>query len=201
MDNGVVGVVTNLSISGLKAASPATPNYGADGFWATTDSYSASGVSYAISYKFKVWNAAGVEIITLADLQAVTGASDLSRLSTYTTIDYTYSGGSFSMSYGSSTSNPLIFNYDTATINGPITLTNSYSGTSYSITFTYADLASTVSGYPTGSVSWSMAEGSSTVASGTVTFNGTSTATVAFTSGYSGTYTVNLDTGLVSSTN
>lgn len=200
MDNGVLGVVDTLSISSIRAATPATPTFGTDSFWVTTDSYTASGITFDSNYKFRVWNATGTEITTLADLQAVSSYSDISKIWTYTTITYTYTGGSYSISYGSSVSDPLKFDYASNTISGPITMTSAYSGTTYSISLTYSNLTASATGYPTGLINWSMSEGGSTVAAGTVTFIGTSTATITFTSGYSGTYTVDLTTGLVTST-
>lgn len=198
LDNGILGVISVAGASGAKAMAPTTPTYSSS-WWTSTDSYSSSGLTYDITYKFRVWDTNGTEITTLQGLAAISSALDISALWTYTTITYTFSGGSYSISYGSSTSDPLKwsgYNTSSHTISGPLSFSSSYSGTSYGITITYSSLTLS-GGYPSGNVTVSITEDGSEVAAGSIAFNGTNLATVTFTSGLSGTYTVNLDTGLV----
>jgi hypothetical protein len=200
MDSGVIGVAQLLSASGIKAQAPATPVMGTDGYWYSSDSFSgSSGMSYDYQYKFRIWNAAGTEMVDTAGLATINSNSDVSKVWVYITCTYTYTGGSYTISFGNSVSDPLKFDYSTSTVTGPIAMSSTYSGTNYGITMTYNNLSTNVSGYPTGSVSWTVSEGGTTTCAGTIVFDGDATAVVTFTSGYSGTYTVNIDTGVVSS--
>ncbi len=199
IDNSVLGVVGS-GISSVKSFSASTPGYGADGWWSSSDSFSLSGISYSYNYKFRVWNSADVEITTTASLDALADAN-IKTLWTYSTMEYSYAGDTFSIRFGNSTSDPLKFNNlnnsTTKSITGPITYTSTYNSVSYDVAFTYADLSLGSSGYPSGSVSISVAQTGSASISGTITFDGTNTATLVFTSGVSGTYAINLDTGAV----
>jgi len=70
-----------------------------------------------------------------------------------------------------------------------------YSGDSYTIAFTYNSLSLTASGYPSGSVSFSFGVSAGEAYAGTITYDGTVTAVLAFTSGGTGTYAIDLEKG------
>ncbi|MBN2058082.1 MAG: hypothetical protein JW782_04755 [Candidatus Saganbacteria bacterium] len=199
MDNQILGVISIAGVAGARAMAPSTPTY-ANSWWTSTDSYSSSGMTYDKEFNFRVWDTGGSEITTIAGLQGISSSADLSALWTYTSITYTFSGGSYTIKYGTSTGDPLKFTgYNTAspTISGPLSFSSSYQGTSYSVTFTYGNLTMATGGYPNGTISWSMSENSSEVAAGSIAFNGTAVCTITFTSGLSGTYQYNIDTGAI----
>ncbi|MBU1026784.1 MAG: hypothetical protein KKA31_03540, partial [Candidatus Margulisbacteria bacterium] len=199
IDNSLLGVFGVTSASSARASAPTTPTYEADGWWISTNSYSASGVTHEATYYFKVWTAGG-EVTTLTGLAAIT-SSTIAKLQTYTTWTTTISTVSYTMKYGASKSDPLTFDgYNTASsqsIDGPISYTSTYTGETYQIVIDYVTLTLNSSGYPTGSVNWTVSVGGSAVYAGTITYDGTTTATITFTTGATGTYTVNLLTGVV----
>jgi len=199
LDSGILGVIALAGVTGAKAMAPSAPTY-TSSWWTSTDSYSSSGITYDISYQFRVWDTGGVEITTLSGLQGISSSLDISALWTYTAIEYTFSGGSYSISFGSSTSDPLKwsgYNTTSHTVSGPLSFSSTYSGTSYGISITFSTLTLTSSGYPNGNVTVSITEAGSEVAAASVAFDGTNMAVITFTSGLSGAYTVNLDTGAV----
>ena len=201
VDNAVMGVVGISSISAAEVCicAPSTPALGTDNWWTSTDSYSAGGYTYTITYRFKLWNSSGTLINTQALLDALT-EDTLDKVWMWVDYSIVYGGASFSMSLGSSKDNPLKFEglvVPPKTVDGPISYSGTSDDTSYSVTVTYSSLSLSASGYPSGEVGVSVSEGDTAVVEATITFNGTSTATITFTSGYSGTYTVDLDTGLV----
>jgi hypothetical protein len=190
----------SLSVMDVNATAVSTPEY-TDGWWTFGDSYTDSGgFTYTRSFQVKVWDAFDAEITTLAGLQAIDDTTDISKLWIYATWNVTYSGATYTIKFGASTSDPLKFEgYNTAdqSISGPISYTSTYQEQSFEISYTYGDLQMTGSGYPTGSITFNVYENNNLVVSGTITFDGTNIATIAFTTGLSGTYTVNLDTGAV----
>lgn len=197
---GVIGLGIDDNITGLKGvagsgvkANTVTPTR-VSGWWTAVDSTSKDNYSYA--YRFRMYDTNANELTTEASLAAAT-SSTISTLETYTSLEVTSALLSFSMSLGTSTSAPLQFlNYNSSTnkkINGPLTYTATSSGTSYTVTLTYANLTLGAI-YPTGSASFSVNIDGETVA-GTVTYDGTSSATLTFTSGATGTYTLNLTDG------
>jgi hypothetical protein len=200
IDNGVLGVVTALGVSssGIRSSAPLLPVYGTDGFWSTTDNYSASGVTYDLSYKFKVWNAGGTELKTISGLQSISTVSDLREIWLVVEQSITTSSGSVTLNYGTSVTDPLKFDYVNDTVSGDVAFSSTYNGDSYTINYDYSSLGTT-NGYPDGTVTVTVSVNGSTVTTATVTFNGTNTATIVFNSGgYSGSYSINIDTGVVS---
>ncbi len=203
IDNSILGVFGVSSASSVRASEPSTPSYGSDEWWTSTNIYTTeANITHNATYNFKVWVAEG-EVTTLLGLDGIT-LSTVAKLQTYTTWTTTFGTSSFSMSYGASKSDPLTFDgYNTISnqsIDGPISYTNTYDGETYQIVIDYVTLTLNSSGYPTGSVNWSVSVGGSAVYAGTITFDGTTTATITFTTGATGTYTVNLLTGIVSAT-
>lgn len=194
---GIDDTITGLPGVSAEAAiaSPAsTPVYGADNWWTSSSTVSAGGISLGYYYKFKLWDNSDTEITSLP-------ASSINKISTYSTFEVTSSSAatSFLLSFGASTSNPLIFddlNLTSTSISGPMSYTSTYSGDSYESTVTYSDVSLSTTGYPDGTTDFYVSYGGSTALTGTVTFVGTNTATVEFsTASGSGTYTVDLDTG------
>ncbi len=202
IDDTIIGVAQGSALSSASDGfvSICTPTYGSDDWWVSSESYSLGSISFAYTYKFKIWDAQGDEITDISTLNSV-ASSDISKLWIYSTLDYTTSAASYSFSYGSSTSSPLKFtDYNSSTsttISGPMSCTGTYSSKSFIVTYTYNDLTLSSSGYPTGSVTMSITGDSLTTIAGTITFDGTSTAVLAFTSGVTGTYSVDLDDGTV----
>ena len=202
IDGLILGITGSLSVSDVNATAVTTPEYGSDGWWSFSDSYTTGGgFSYTRTFKLKIWDALGAEITTLAALAAIDDVTDISKIWLYATwtVDYG-SSMSYTIKFGASTSDPLKFEgYNTASqsISGPISYTSTYEDKSLEITYTYSSLQMAVSGYPDGDVSFSVKENGATVVSGTISFNGTNIATLTFTSGYTNTYTINLDTGVV----
>jgi len=197
-DNGVLGVITSLSISSPTAASPSTATYEADGWWTATENTSSGIYTYSLTYRFRLWDLSNNEVTTLAGLQSAT-ASTISKLWIYTSKEMTYSGNSYTFSMGTSISDPLKFeDYNSTTtksIDGPMQMVASYSGNAYTVTYDYDTVTLNASGYPSGTITFSISGSSYTTMTGSIVFNGTSTATLTFTGALSGSYMVDLDTG------
>ena len=197
-DNGVLGVITSLGISSPTATSPSSPTYEADGWWTSTDGYSLSGYTYVLTYRFKLWDLSSNEVTTLAGLQSAT-SSTISKLWICTSLALTYSGNSYTFSMGTSISDPLKFeNYNSSTtksIDGPMQMVASYSSNAYTITYDYDNLTLSSSGYPSGTITFSITGSSYTPMAGRIVFDGTSPATLTFTGALSGSYAIDLDTG------
>ena len=176
------------------------PNLGADDWWNVLYAYS----NYNWDLYFKVKNIAGDWITNSADLDALL-TTEMETLKIYALLTMTVGGDTMTLSMGASKDDPMIFDglastTTARTVNGPISLAGSSSGTNYSISMTYNDLALDASGYPMfGTISFSFTEGDSATYAGTITFDGGNTAVLAFTSGSDSSYLVNIDTGAVSS--
>ncbi len=202
IDSGLINdTFPSLSAMGVNVTAVSTPEY-TDGWWSFGDSYTnPSGDTYTRSFQIKVWDAFGAEIVTLAGLRAIDETTDISKLWIYSTWTVSFADGpSYTIKFGNSTSDPLKFEgYNTAdhSISGPISFSSTYQEASFEISFTYGDLQMTESGYPSGSIDFDIYENGNLVVSGSITFNGTNIATITFTTGYSGTYTVDLDSGAV----
>lgn len=194
IDNISLGAV---GVSGAMSAQTtlATPVYGTDGWWSAQFTYGSA----AVTVNFRVWNTSGTEIVNSTGLNALTIATT-DKLWIYTT----WVVGSTTMSFGTSKDNPLKFAgiYSTSSTNksisGPIALSGTdEDGTSYSIAVTYSTVTLSSSGYPNGTVTVSVTSGGQEIMAGSLVCIGTNSATFTFTSGYSGSYAVNLDTGVV----
>lgn len=210
IDNSILGVFSYASVktSGMKLAAPTGIAYGSDGWWACSNVWDYGSYSYNYDYAFKVWNAAGTEITTSAALKGVApegeGSADVSKIWTFTKFvsTLTATSGTVSITYqfGESKDKPLKFEgigTSTYTINGYTKYSGSYAGESYDVIMNYNSLTLTTAGYPSGTVSFSFKVSAGEAYAGTITYDGTSTATLAITSGGTGTYTVNLDSGAV----
>jgi len=206
IDNSIMGIFpSTLSVSGVKSAAVTDIAYGSDGWWSATNSWSTveGGVTYSYdySYKFRVWNSAGTEIVTPASLDALT-ETNISKLKMAVTYAYGSGGTTSTYKFGLSTSDPMIidgYGSTSKTITGPISYTGKYTTESYEVTITYNGMTMNTSGYPSGTVNWEMKTNGATVYAGTITYDGTRYATCTFTTGGSGSYTVDLDTGLATS--
>ncbi|MBU0629321.1 MAG: hypothetical protein KKC80_00185 [Candidatus Margulisbacteria bacterium] len=211
VDNNILGVTayaTSVKSSQVRASSPTTPAY-SGGWWTSAATWAETfeGFSYTYDwqYQFKIWNTAGTEITTPAGLDPGgdgLSASDVSKIWAYVTFDYTLTttSGAFTTHYqfGESTAKPFkMEGFGTASrlMDGYTKYTGSYGGDSYSISFTYSALSLTSTGYPSGSVSFSFSVSAGEAYAGTITYDGTNTALLTFTSGGTGTYAINLDTG------
>ncbi|MCU0640844.1 MAG: hypothetical protein MUC35_02005 [Candidatus Margulisbacteria bacterium] len=203
IDNSILGVVTS---AGIKAAAVSDLAY-SGGWWSGTNDYSSSyeGVvyGYVYTYNFRVWDAGGNELTTLASLRGVgdDAVAGISRIWTYTTLNTTIGSASYSSTYGNSKDDPLKFDgvgASGSTVTGTVKFAGSYSTTSYTMTFTYSSLGMTASGYPNGSITFTMTEGGATTATGSITYNGTRYCTIAITTGgTSYSYTCDLTDGSV----
>jgi hypothetical protein len=189
---GAVGVA-GVSAKEVKTTTIATPEYGADGWWHVTFTY---GGSISVDSYFRIWSTAQ-EITTNADLDNL-ALKNVDKLWIYAA----WSIGSVTMNFGASKDNPLKFtgvganSTSAKSLSGPISFAGTdEDGTSYSITLTYSDVSLSSSGYPNGNVSFSISSGGTEVIAGTISFNGTATATLTFSTGYSGTYSIDLLTG------
>ncbi|MFA4844128.1 MAG: hypothetical protein WC632_04165 [Candidatus Margulisiibacteriota bacterium] len=205
IDNGIIGIFSSaLSANGVKAATVTDITYGSDGWWSATNTYTteAGGVLYSFdySYKFRVWNSAGTEIVT----QGALDAADDTNISTLEmVVTFAYGSGSTTSTYkfGLSTSDPMTisgYGSTSKTIDGTISYAGSYNSESYEVTITYNTLTMSSSGYPSGSVTWEMKTNGTTVYAGTITYDGTRYATCTFSTGGSGSYTIDLLDGSVS---
>jgi hypothetical protein len=202
IDNAIgnAGEMKNFKVSAMGVhAFAITITRSADDWFTGTDSFPiGTDLTRSRELNFKVYALNGVEITNPADLPNYS-PSNISRIVTYSTYTDTYTGGSYTISFGSSKTKPLTFYYSpTKTIDGPVHYLSSYQGDDYQITFDYGTLGLSASGYPTGSVNWATYVDTQTCAQGGLSFNGTSTATATFTDGGTGTYYVNLDSGAVS---
>lgn len=210
IDNSILGVFSYASVktSGMKLAAPTGIAYGSDGWWACSNVWdSGSGYSYNYDYAFKAWDKAGTEITTAAGLKGVAeieGSDKVSKIWTFTKFisTLTATSGTVSITYqfGESKDKPLKFEgIGTASykIDGYTKYSGSYAGESYDVIMNYSSLTLTTAGYPSGVVNFSFKVSAGEAYAGTITYDGTSTATLAITSGGTGTYTVNLDSGAV----
>ncbi|NQU16517.1 MAG: hypothetical protein HQ564_00505 [Candidatus Saganbacteria bacterium] len=174
-----------------------TPTLGGDNWWTATQSVSVGAISYEYTYNFKVWQTGGTLVTDLTILQGLS-SSDVEQVYMYSTYDVTTSSTSYALKMGSSKSDPMkAENRNTAqeTIDGPITYTGTYNSKTYGITIDYINI-SISNNYPDGTVTFSTTYDGNSSCSGSIVFNGTNTASFTFTSGASGTYSVNLDTGV-----
>ncbi|MFA4858347.1 MAG: hypothetical protein WC901_05265 [Candidatus Margulisiibacteriota bacterium] len=181
---------------GMRAQSTYTytsPEVGADQWWNMTVNYSSSSLTMEVVTNFKIYTLSGA-VTTLVNL-AVLETSDITTFEIYATYDIQQNSNRLSMNLGSSKTNPFILSLLGQSLTGPVSYTSSYQGTTYVIAMVYDLAFPTGSDYPSGTVMATIYENSALICTGTITFNSTSTATLAFSGGYSGTYTINLANG------
>lgn len=188
-------------MTGFKASAAGISAYAititrsADGWFTGSDHYTLGVITYDRELNFKVYALNGNEITSPAQLPSYS-TSNISRLQTYSTISYTGSAGSYTINFGASKADPLTFTYyPSKAIDGPVYYSGSHDGQNFQITCDYGNLGLSASGYPSGSINWAVYIDSSAVASGSLSFDGTSTATLSFSSGGSGNYLINLSSG------
>ncbi|MFA6170209.1 MAG: hypothetical protein WCW67_04795 [Candidatus Margulisiibacteriota bacterium] len=206
IDNSILDVAPYaMAANGarVRMAAPTAPAYGSDNWWTSTNTWTSSSYTYTYNYKFRIWKSTGSEITTAAELDAA-DHDNISKLWTYTTFDTTLTttSGAVTITYqlGESTDKPLKFEgigSASPTIDGLLKYSGAYGGESFNISMTYNSLTLNASGYPSGTVDFSFNVSGGVAYAGTITYDGTSSATLAFTSGGSGTYTINLDSGVV----
>ncbi len=198
IDNAIIAVAaTTLSTGKVTAKTPATPTYdSSDGWWSSSNNYSSAGITFSITYYFKMWRSDVGLVDTALKLDGAT-TSNLSDLWTHTAYSITNSNGTFSMSLGDSKTTPLKFvNYQTAkAIDGPITYTSTYNAKDYTCTLDYDSFLVSTSGYPTGVVTITCTYDGSVAYTAQMTFNGTSSATMTYLTGSTGSYVIDLDSG------
>jgi len=209
IDNSIIGVFSSaMSASGVKASAPSTPSYSGS-WWHCTNSYTQvftyEGTTYTYShsydYQFRVWDDSGVEVTIPSVLDSRT-SSNISKIWLYSTDTFSSNGASSTMKFGASATEAGAlkfegYNTGTRTITGPMSFSSSYGGTSYEITLTYASVGLNTSGWPSGSINFSVSVNGSATYAGTITYSGGSTATIEFTTGGTGKYSVDLTTGLL----
>jgi hypothetical protein len=189
------GVAVSRGMRALSSYTYTSPEVGADQWWNMTVNYSSSTMTMEVVTNCKIYTLGGA-VTTLADLASLE-TSDVTTFEIYATYDILQNGNSISMNLGSSKTNPFILSLLGQSLTGPISYTGSYQGTTYAIVMVYDLEFPTGSSYPSGTVTATIYENSALVCTGTITFNGTSTATLAFSGGYSGTYTIDLANGTV----
>jgi len=198
-DNGIVTGFTGASAMKVRAAAPSTPEC-TGGWWSSTDSYSSAAITYEASYQFRILDLSSNPVSTIAGLIALDDISKITEIDIASSFSYIVGGTSFSVNFGSGTANPLKFGgYDTSikTISGPISLSETAHGENITISLNYSAINLSLTGYPSsGSVSFSITSNGSLVIAGNIVFDGDNTVTITFTSGVTGTYDVNIDTGV-----
>lgn len=159
--------------------------------------------SYSFDMKVRIYGLVTGLIDSSSKMDEFSSSGDeLEEIWQYTTMDFDLTSPeamSFNIVLGNSKSDPIkLENMTTVpSLTGPTRYSGSYGGDSFSVTMNYSGLSQNPStGYPSGSVSFSVFVGSSPAYTGTLTFNGTSTATIVFSGGES--YTLDLETGTVS---
>lgn len=190
-----------VSSAGISKASSGY-TFDSDGWLEMAYSGSAGGMSYSYDMKVKLFGEATGHIYDSSKMALFNSTGDtLEAMFIYSDIAYNMTSPevmSFTVTTGSSKTDPLKYeNMNTAspTITGPASYTGTYGAETVSVTLSYSAL--TMDGeYPDGSVSFAVALGTSPAYSGTISFNGTNSATITFSTGE--IYTVNLTTGAVS---
>ena len=184
-----VGIQSAATKGVLAKTATVTPVY-ASGWWSFTLSY---GGGITLDASFRVWDS-NSEITNTTALGNLTSAN-VKDLWVYATLTM----GTASIKMGNSTTDPLKLTGlpGSKVLNGSISSNASYSGTSYSVIIAYSSLSIDTSGYPNGNINFSITSGGSTIYAGTIAFNGSSLATITFTSGSSAKYTCNLVSGAV----
>ena len=204
IDNAAMSFV---DISGLQAQnlSAKAPTVNSSGYWSTTEVVSYGGMSISYNMNVRITDISGT-IINTPVLLAGLDSDNINKLEIYSTLTITVTGtnaATSTMTMGTS-SDPLIFtgiglNATLAkSIDGPVSFSGSDSeGHSYSISINYDALALAAAGYPSGTVTFSVSALGSAIYAGSIVYNGTYTATLTFTSGATGSYSINLDSGVV----
>lgn len=187
--------ISSKDINALDTYDFSSPEAGADNWWEMSISYTSGSYTYEVSSQFKVWTANG-EVDSLAELNNLNG-EDITKLWIYAVYDVDYLTTSIDINIGESKNNPFKINYSEETLSGPLDYSASSASTTYAVSLTYDLTLAGGASYPSGTVNLTISEDSTQVCTATITFNGTSTATLAFSDGYSGTYTINLDSGEV----
>lgn len=193
-----------ISSSGIKTKT-ASHTFDSDGWLSYSYSYSDPGTgSFSLDMKSKMFGEVTGAITSEAKIDEFSSIGDtLEAIFQYSILEYDLVSPevmSFTITIGSSKSDPLkieAMNTTSPTITGPASYSGSYGAESFSVSMNYDAMTVNYStDYPVGTVSFTVTSGTATAYSGTITYNGTSTATIVFTGG--GSYTVDLTTGEVS---
>ena len=202
--SSVIGSPVGVSSLGIRPL-VASYSFDSDGWLVMTLSQSVSGVgSFAYDIKTELTGKTTGAIDSAAKLLAFNTTHDsLESMFIYSRIACDLTSPevmSFTVTSGNSKTDPLKFehmNSAAQTITGPAAYSGTYGGVPFSVSLNYGGLSvNSSTKYPSGSVTFSVASGTTAAYSGTITFNGTTTATIVFSGG--GTYTLNLLTGAVS---
>lgn len=173
------------------SAKTITPNY-TDGWWSFNSTI--TGIS-TFDANFKIFKGS-VEITTEAALNALK-SSEVTELDIFTT----WTLGGTIITLGASKADPLKFTMGaTEILNGAISTSGrGEDGTTYAVLITYSNITIGSNGYPIagGSASFTITSGGVTVYAGAISFDGTKTATITFTTGVTGTYKCDLSDGSV----
>lgn len=195
---------TSSSPSGISKLSTAAASFEADGWLRVSSSESFPGIG-SISYdvRSKLFGVSTGFISNEAKSEEFAESGDvLSAIFEYAVFQYdliTPEVTSYTTTLGRSKTDPLkLESMNTVpSITGPASYSGAYGDVSLSVSIAFSGLTlDAVSGYPEGSVSFSVSSGSEIAYTGTISYNGTSTATIVFSGG--GTYTVDLSSGEVS---
>lgn len=181
------------------SAKTITPTY-TDGWWSFNSTI--TGIS-TFDANFKIFKGS-VEITTEAALNALTRGevNELDMFATWTlggTIITLGAGKADPLKY-TMVPSPDIIPGTTRILNGAISTSGrGEDGTTYAILITYSNITIGSNGYPIagGSASFTITSGGVTVYAGTISFDGTKTATITFTTGVTGTYKCDLSDGSV----
>jgi len=187
---------TGISAAGIGASQDFSSVTREAGWFHATNSFATGvGVTVTEDLYFRVWDTTNTEVTEVALLNA---SLTINQLRMYGTISYIFDSGSgdFTITAGNGSSDPLTAVYaPSRSLDGQITYTAEYDGTEYQVSYDYGSISTNTSGYPDGSVSWALTVNNSQQYAGTIVFNGTKFATLNFTTGATGSYTIDLETG------
>ena len=192
VDNAVRSAANILSVGTPRVLGTYTAPTYSGGWWTTTLNTSASAYSYDASVNFRLWSKSGstlTEAVNQTQLDALTSAN-LDQMYVYATYTMTYGSSTFTMAMGGAKTDAGCLKITdilsgTPIMNGPISISGTSGSDSYTVTITYLNMT-TVSGLPSGTATFSVVSGGSTVASGNITYSvsgSTCTATINFSGG------------------
>ncbi|MFA5927823.1 MAG: hypothetical protein WC838_00785 [Candidatus Margulisiibacteriota bacterium] len=154
----------------------------ATGLWSYVFNYSVSGVTFDSNYYIGLY-ATGSSV-------PASSPSPLDKVTMYGSYAYATGGLTYTMTMGSASA-PLTWSGmagGTITFTGAMSTLVDYNGVSSTVEFTSNNLTMSGGDLPTGTMSFAVKQNGSTIYSGTMTFNGTTTATLTF-----GNYTYHVD--------
>jgi len=189
-----------MSVQSVKAQTTGFLSPEADGWWGVTlSSLTFDSQSVSIEAHLRLYASTGALIDTQTEFGQIGGALTLDKLYMYGTLSY--SGiASFTVNLGNSKADPFKIEglsvTGGGTVSGTVSNTTIANGETLVVSMTYNAVTLSASGYPNGTVDFSITYAGTTYA-GTITFNGTALASMTFTQGLTGTYTINLITGMV----